>query len=150
MSSQSLKIKLEKSTKANIESYLNNLTLAMPFLVNLNPAEIRKSLKMGSLNFTYSQKVLLIAKANSQSIPSMVDLDQFETDLELIKDLRSIRDKLIVLQEGIEDTLTVIGNQSLKTANMCYGILKQANKTTGNLDESLAPILESKSRKRKK
>jgi len=150
MSSQMLKITLDNSVRNSIESQLDNLILSMPFLINLTPAEIQKSLKMGSDSFVYAQRILLLARTNPETIPSSIDLIQFEEDLALIKDLRAIQSKLVILQEGIKDTLTALGSQSLKTANVCYGMMKQANKATNALDTTLAPILASKKHKKRK
>jgi hypothetical protein len=122
----------------------------MPFLINLTPKEIQKSLKMGSNGLVYAQRILLLAQVNPETIPSAIDLTQFEQDLVLIKQLRAIQSKLSILEEGVKDTLTALGNQTLKTANVCYGMMKQANKSTNALDESLAPILASKKYKKRK
>jgi hypothetical protein len=122
----------------------------MPFLINLTPNEIKKCLKMGSNSFVYAQRILLLARTNPETIPASIDLIQFEEDLALIKDLKAIQSKLDILQEGLKDTLMVLGHQTLKTANVCYGMMKESNKATSALDTSLAPILASKKHKKRK
>ena len=149
MSSQTLNIKLDNSVLSSIESSLKNLDSDMSFLINLTPAEIKKSLKMGSDNYVFARKILLLAQVNSETIPSSIDLIKFEEDLELIKNLRAIQNKLFSLQEGVKDTLTALGSQSLKTANVCYGMMKESNKATSALDQTLAPILASRKHKKK-
>ena len=105
---------------------------------------------MGSNSFVYAQKVLLLSRINPDTIAPSIDLIQFEQDLALIKDLKAIQSKLNVLQEGIKDTLMALGGQTLKTANVCYGMMKEANKATHALDETLGPILASKKHKNRK
>ena len=150
MSYKTLKIKLDSSTKKSIDTSLNQLTLDLSFLVNLTATEIRRSLKIGPESRTFAQKILLLAKTSPESIPATVDIEQFETDLELIQELQSLHTKIATLQDSLKDTILALGHQSLQTANACYNFLKIANQTNPEMESNLAPILASRKYKKRK
>ena len=114
----------------------------------MSPAKIRRSLKIGPESHTFAQKILSLAKTSPESIPATVDVEQFQGDLGLIKELRSMHTKIATLQDSLKDTILALGHQSLQTANACYRDLKIANQSTAAMDSNLASILASRKYKK--
>src|SRR4051794_31878527 len=102
--------------KTNILTKIGDIDTLLFFLINLT-AEERQDLRKaaikreGLITGCYTAAV-----GNSSSIPSSFDMAEWTKDETLVADLREIRDTMVTVVEGIDDTIMALGVERLKQA----------------------------------
>lgn len=102
---------------------------ALPFLVNLTNQQRQILPKMDDIRRPFVEKALAYAKSEPKVCPPYVDLDEFEKDLDLYKNLSTIFQEINKLNEMIDDTRLASSVDAYTAALAIYNSAKMAAKT---------------------
>ena len=101
----------------------------LPVLIQLGAEERRSGVRLGDKSVAFVEKALQIAKERSDIMPSYIDVEEMERDLELYRNLGLLLREVASLYEAIEDTRMAAGGDAYSTALLVYGVLKQASQS---------------------
>ncbi len=119
---------------ATIQSQLDAIRAALPFLEDLTPDERRSLPKMGDKSQAFVTRTLELARQDDSYLPRSLDVDAFARDLDLWRSLESIRVRLTQLNELVDDTQIAVGSEAYLAALEVYAAAKRAN-VGGGLDD---------------
>lgn len=115
------------------------ITSKLPFLISLSPEERRELPKMGDKSVAFVRKSVELAQGGSAYLPGAFDAAEFRADLTLYDALLPILQQAMMLQEKVEDTMTLLGSDLYVAALDHYAAAKR-NGTTGGLDELMSVL----------
>lgn len=119
-------VTLSAADLAEIQQSVQTLQQRLIFLVNLTPEERQAHARLGDKSLAFVEKSLEYAKENPQYVPPFLNVNEFERDMTLISQLRSILRPLGILLEGIDDTIMLAGSESYSAALLFYQSIKMA------------------------
>ena len=130
---------LEGSKIEEIQSKINDIKTALPFLVEIDKSERRKGQKMGQAATGYVQACMNAASNNTNILARNFDVEEFQKDLNLLNALLPLDDQLETLFQKIRDTVLLVGKDLMEQSNEVYdSVKKEARK-----NNSLKPLSES-------
>jgi len=135
MAYSNISVTLDQTQLSQILTQVKALKTSLPFLVGLTTEERRSLRKMGDQRTSYVQDIKTAVLANTQAIPSEVNVNEFAKDVELITKLDAIIAELQPLYTGLVDTNMAAGNEAVKVADICYGHLKYSARNNPKLKE---------------
>jgi len=97
----------------------------LPFLVTLQPDEVRSLLKPHKGSAELFDKVAQVAEGYPTILPAVLNVASFNQDLKLIKDLDQIKSQLEQLLDGITNTIYAVQHDALTTAGEIYDAAKK-------------------------
>ncbi len=97
-----------------------------PYLLALTPEERQEILKMGPKTLNFVEKSYEYAKENKNLVPPYLDMESFDIDFADAQGLWSLYNRVSQLKEGIADTQTVAGSESLQASLVFYNSVKTA------------------------
>lgn len=92
------------ATKAQIQTNINAIAAALPFLISLTADERKSGLKLGDKTVAFVDKAIGYANTNAALVPTYINLPEIQQDYQLQKDLLDILKSLLPLVQKIEDT----------------------------------------------
>ena len=126
MASQNLiSASLAPETKTDVLQKLADIKTKMGFLLTLQPDEIQSILKVGNAYAPFIDKAHSAINSNPQIIAGVFDLEEFNKDYTLSKDLTSIVSEINQLADSINNTLFAVNSDAMAAALEVYAAVKQ-------------------------
>lgn len=135
-----LSFAITPAQKAAIKAAADAIRTNLPFLINLSLDERKTLRKIGSKRIGYVKDVLDGSKANPSSIPSAVNMTEFDKDVQGYADMSEVAALLRPLFEAIEDTTVAVGSEATRTADQCYKNLKANAKGNASVKNTVSKI----------
>lgn len=135
-----LSFAITAAQKAAIKTAADTIRTNLSFLINLSLEERKSLRKIGSKRLGYVKDVLDGSKANPSSIPSAINMAEFDKDVQGYADMSEIAALLRPLFEAIEDTTIAVGSEATRTADQCYKNLKANAKGNASVKNTVDKI----------
>lgn len=128
MSTQNLvSASITADVKAEIQSHINAIAAALPFLISLTNDERKGGIKLGDKTVAFIDKALAYSTSNPSLTPGYVNLDEIQKDYKLQKDLNDIQQYMAGLLQQIEDTRHEAGVEALNGILSFYNAVRVAS-----------------------
>jgi hypothetical protein len=111
----------------------------LPFLISLTVSERRAMAKLGDKTRAFVEKSMEFANHHPDYLPRLFDLEEMRRDVELFAALYPVLMSLIHLQELVQDTYTVVGQEAYAAARVVYKSAKTNGQGAG-LDAAIAEM----------
>lgn len=108
----------------------------LPFLIDLNAEERRALPKLGDKSRAFVDQGLVLAVQNPGILPRNFDLDEYQRDVTLVRQLEPLVLALAQLQGRLEDTFLAAGSDAYSQTLLVYQAAKLAGKN-GALEQHL-------------
>src|ERR1035437_3667728 len=92
------------AVKVQIQTNINAIATALPFLISLTAEERKGGLKLGDKTVAFVDKAIGYANTNAALVPAYINLPEIQKDYQLQKDLIEILKSLHTLVQKVEDT----------------------------------------------
>ncbi|MCB1091956.1 MAG: hypothetical protein KDL87_10515 [Verrucomicrobiae bacterium] len=112
--------------KADILAAFDTIRAKLPFLVNLTPAERRRTPTLGTERGAMDQSFATEMASHPELVPGYVDTAEMAIDRALWVDLAEIASHAREVCEGIEDTTQVAGSDIYMAYLSFYQAVRQA------------------------
>ena len=107
----------------------------MPFLINLTKKERQQKGAFIRQKELFSITAFEIATKEPSLVPQNLDMQGWENDIELLKQLNTIHRIIMQLEESLSDTIIAVKTENAKTSSLFYNSLKlQAKFNTPGVD----------------
>lgn len=123
---------------ADLQTVLTDLTeieKKLPFLISVTSKDKRSRQSMGSNSIGFVQYGLSTAKNNQDILARNFSVEEFEKDVNLVKQLQELHGRIGPLAQRIKDTLSVLGQELMEQTNEVYSVVKREAKTNGKLKQ---------------
>ena len=137
MAYSNISVTLDQAQLNQILTQVKALKTSLSFLVGLTPDEKKKMRKMGDKLTSYVLDVRTLASTYPGSLPSDINIAEFNKDVDLVVKLDAIMAELRPLYNKLEDTNIAVGNEAIRVSDVCYGFLKYAARNNPSLGESV-------------
>jgi hypothetical protein len=137
MAYSNISVTLDQTQLSQILTQVKALKTSLSFLIGLTDLEKKRMRKMGDKLTSYVLDIRTLANTYPGSLPSDVNIAEFNKDVDLIVKLDAIMAELRPLYHKLEDTNIAVGNESIRVADVCYGFLKYAARNNPSLGESV-------------
>tara|TARA_R110001583_G_scaffold25217_4_gene91400 strand:- start:3420 stop:3896 length:477 start_codon:yes stop_codon:yes gene_type:complete len=97
-------------------------------LISLTPSEKRALLKLGDKSISFVNKCLMYAEQKPEFVPSYIDKNEWEIDMQARNDLSPFNAEIQELNSLLLDTITLCGNEAFRQSLTYYNSVKQAAK----------------------
>ena len=118
----------------------------LPFLIDLTTADRRSLPKLGDKSRAFIDHGLVLANQNTGILPRNFDLDQYNQEVTLVRQLEPIVLSMRQLMKRLEDTFMAVGSDAYTQTLVVYQSAKLADKS-GILDEHLDSLAQRFARK---
>lgn len=111
---------------ANIHALVAQLKTALaPYVQALTATEVKGISKMGDKTVAFVEKVKDYTVSNPEFIPTnSMNVNDFLVDFNAVKTLAPVLKNISQINDDLEDTLMLCGNEALVPALMYYGSVK--------------------------
>ena len=116
---------LTAADAAEIIQSLTAVKAKMPFLSNLQKADVSTIFKVGNAYLPFIDKIHQVVMTHPEILPGIFDKEEFLRDYELLNSIRPIYNQINELAEGIQKTFTAVGSDTLVAALEVYASVKQ-------------------------
>ena len=130
---------LSDTDQADIMAAINIIRDKLPFLVSLTPSDRRAIAKLGDKTRAFVEKSMEFAIQHPGYLPRLFDIEEMRRDVELFAALYPVLMSLIHLQELIQDTYMVVGQEAYAAARVVYKSAKSNGQGAG-LDAAIAEM----------
>jgi hypothetical protein len=140
---QNISFELPASELAAIKAAITTINQKLPFLIALDPDEVRGLVKLGPKSADF------VADASSAVVnfpdvfPASFDKVEFAKDTALFKSMTEIKLLLDSLVEKVDNTYHAIGSESMVTSLHAYSLIQNAAGRTPGL-QSVADKLKDR------
>lgn len=134
MNTNMVSASLSAADKQVIMGAIQTIRGKLPFLIDLSKEDRRSLPKLGDRSLGFVEKAVEVATQNVGMLPRSFDLKEFQQDVQLFSELKSILMALSQLHELIDDTTLAVGSDAYSEALDVYTYAKAARLGTG-LDE---------------
>jgi hypothetical protein len=119
-------INIPAADLANINSLVSQLKTALaPYVHALTADEIKSISKMGDKTVAFVDKVKDYTTSNPEFVPAnIMSVADFVVDVNAVKTLSPISKSIGQINDDLQDTLILCGNEALVPALMYYGNVK--------------------------
>jgi hypothetical protein len=124
---------LTDAEQQKIIKNIDEVALALPFLINLTIENRKKMRKMGAKSIEYVNLNLQGAQNFPKALKVGFDSTEFKNDLNLYNSLVPVAIKLQALLESINDTILAAGSDAMIAADEVYAELKSSAKKDSNV-----------------
>ena len=97
-------------------------------LISLGTTDRRLLPHLSDANETFLFKGLAYARSNPEFLPSYIDIDEFQKDVDVVMNLRPLRRSLRQFLEMMDDTSDLAGSEALMVVLLFYASVKAAAK----------------------
>lgn len=136
MNTDLVKGTLSAEQQQTILELIDQIQAQLPFLIDLNAEERRALPKLGNKSQAFVDQGLILANQNSGILPRNFDLDEYQRDVALFRQLHPLVMALGQLQGRLEDTLLAAGSDAYSQTLLVYQAAKLAGKN-GSLEQHL-------------
>lgn len=124
---------------ADIQTKMEEIKTALPFLVEIDKSERKRGQKMGQASTGYVQACVNAAVNNTDILARKFSVEEFQKDLALYNALRPLDDQLENLFQKLRDTVLLVGKDLMEQSNEVYDSVKKDAKK----NNSLRPLADS-------
>ena len=125
---------------------ITDIQSKLPFLLDLTTADRRSLPKLGDKSRAFIDHGLVLASQNPGILPRNFDLDQYNQEVTLVRQLEPIVLAMRQLMKRLEDTFMAVGSDAYSQTLVVYQVAKLADKN-GLLDEHLDSLAQRFARK---
>jgi len=125
---------------------ITDIQSKLPFLLDLTTADRRSLPKLGDKSRAFIDHGLVLANQNTGILPRNFDLDQYNKEVTLVRQLEPIVLAMRQLMKRLEDTFMAVGSDAYSQTLVVYQVAKLADKN-GLLDEHLDSLAQRFARK---
>lgn len=100
----------------------------LPHLITLTPADRKELPKMGDKTVSFVQKAAQYARAYPSLVPSYIDVDALERDIQVVDQLGQLFHPLEHLISSLDDSLMAAGSEAYASSLSFYQAAKAAAK----------------------
>ena len=112
----------------DIYNHIDQSKLKLPFLVNLTMKERHKASRKGAAIMAFNKKTLIYARQNPQYVPHYLDINGTNADQELCNKLKTIKERLEILNDGLQSTILALQNEIYASTRTVYRTVESAAK----------------------
>jgi hypothetical protein len=109
-----------------IMAALETLTTKMPFLITMDPKDVKAVFKLGPGSADFAQDAYAAALAFPQILPPSFDVAEFGKDSKLFKQLLEVSMVLDSIQEKVADTQRAVGGEAMTACLEMYAYVQTA------------------------
>jgi len=136
MNNDLVKGELSADQQNAVMGLIGQIQSLLPFLIDLNADERRALPKLGDKSRAFVDQGLVLAVQNPGILPRSFDLDEYQRDVTLVRQLEPLVLALGQLQGRLEDTFLAAGSDAYSQALLLYQAAKLAGKN-GALEQHL-------------
>ncbi|MCQ8118457.1 hypothetical protein [Methylomonas rosea] len=136
MNNDLVKGELSADQQNAVLGLINQIQNLLPFLIDLNADERRALPKLGDKSRAFVDQGLVLAVQNPGILPRSFDLDEYQRDVTLVRQLEPLVLALGQLQGRLEDTFLAAGSDAYSQTLLVYQAAKLAGKN-GALEQHL-------------
>jgi len=134
-----------------ILDFINQITVLLPFLINLTPEERRELPRMGDKSRAFVLASLNLAEQDDSFLPRSFDVAEMRQDEDLFNAMTMIFTALAILFERLQDTMLLTGSDLYVAALEVYDAAKRkGGSDSGGLDQLLDALGQRFARRSKK
>lgn len=124
-----ISIQIPESDVKQVTEYLSKIQeILKPYLIALSAEERQRMLKMGDKTVSFVEKTLDYVKNNPEFVPAYMNVLEFEKDTIAVKNLITMLNPVVQLEQGLNDTEMLAGSEAYTAALIYYNSVKQAAK----------------------
>ena len=105
---------------------IDQAKLKLPFLVNLTVKERKKAARQGARIKAFNSKTLVYTQHHPQYIPNYVNINGTYADQELYDKLKTIKERIDILSDGLQSTLLALQNEVYASTRAVYRSVESA------------------------
>lgn len=149
-----ISVEIPEAIESKVKSLLDEVTQNLnPFLIGLSKAE-RKSLpKMSDKTVAFVDKAVSYSASNKEFAPDFLDIAEMNKDINLVKTLKPVFDKVAQLYSDLNDTMMLAGSEAYLGARYYYKLVgfaaSQGNVSAKPIAEDLSARFPGGGRKKK-
>lgn len=136
MNNDLVKGELSADQQNAVMGLIGQIQSLLPFLIDLNADERRALPKLGDKSRAFVDQGLVLAVQNPGILPRSFDLDEYQRDVSLVRQLEPLVLALAQLQGRLEDTFLAAGSDAYSQTLLVYQAAKLAGKN-GALEQHL-------------
>jgi len=136
MNNDLVKGELSADQQNAVLGLIGQIQSLLPFLIDLNADERRALPKLGDKSRAFVDQGLMLAVQNPGILPRSFDLDEYQRDVTLVRQLEPLVLALAQLQGRLEDTFLAAGSDAYSQTLLVYQAAKLAGKN-GALEQHL-------------
>jgi hypothetical protein len=136
MNNDLIKGELSADQQNAVMGLIGQIQNLLPFLIDLNADERRALPKLGDKSRAFVDQGLVLAVQNPGILPRSFDLDEYQRDVTLVRQLEPLVLALGQLQGRLEDTFLAAGSDAYSQTLLVYQAAKLAGKN-GALEQHL-------------
>lgn len=121
-----ISVVLSAQEVADIKKTIGDISPKMPFLVSLTKKEKRALIKLGPKSADFVSDAAGAAKNFPDILPRTLDAEEFQKDSSLFAALTDIAMVLDSMQEKVNDTLAIVGNDAMTKGLKVYAYVQTA------------------------
>ena len=136
MNNDLVKGELSADQQNAVLGLIGQIQSLLPFLIDLDADERRALPKLGDKSRAFVDQGLVLAVQNPGILPRSFDLDEYQRDVTLVRQLEPLVLALGQLQGRLEDTFLAAGSDAYSQTLLVYQAAKLAGKN-GALEQHL-------------
>lgn len=136
MNNDLIKGQLSADQQNAVMGLINQIQNLLPFLIDLNADERRALPKLGDKSRAFVDQGLVLDVQNPGILPRSFDLDEYQRDVTLVRQLEPLVLAFGQLQGRLEDTFLAAGSDAYSQTLLVYQAAKLAGKN-GALEQHL-------------
>jgi len=141
---------LTKQDSDKIIQLIKRIDTILSFDVTLNSNDIMSINKLGRLSLDFTECALMYAKEHPSLLPSYIGVNEFNDNLELMKEVTRITGFVNILSEKLRAISVIAGSEAYRAARVFYANAKVAGKDNEDTMDVILKNLEQRFiRKRK-
>lgn len=114
-------------TKTEIMAKLAEIRGKLTFLTSMSVDDLHGLFKVGNNFAPFLEKAHSAVNDHPDIMPRVFNLDEFNRDFDLLKDLTAIGSQLKQLSDGVQNTLQAVGSDAMAEALEVYASVKRSS-----------------------
>ena len=131
MTENRISASLSPEDKQAVLAAIATIKKKLPFLLGLSRSESKSLQRLGDKSRGFVAKALEVATQNPDFLPRSFDIEEMRKDVELFEALYPIVLAVSQLQELLDDTVAVVGNEAYMAALAVYNYAKAVKGNAG-------------------
>jgi hypothetical protein len=115
---------ITSETKADILAKIAEIRTKLDFLTSMSNQDLQGLFKVGNNFAPFLEKARDSANANPDIMSRVFNLEEFNRDYQLLKDLTAIGNQLKQLSDAVQNTLQAVGSDAMAEALEVYAAVK--------------------------
>lgn len=116
---------IDAATKTKVETAIQSITADLPFLITLSATDSKRLLRMEAGRTDFVRKAFYLSNQNPKIKPQFLEMDDYETDINLTQSLDEIIGIFTTVLKSLQDTRDQAGNEAYMAALEVYSSAKR-------------------------